>query len=75
MLFLTILAASSSNWSAVLVIPFAAYALPNLDFSPAQDTIFQKSSSAVYKSCDTCFNLDSGFNNPLNALSDETVAP
>ena len=41
----------------------------------AQDAIFQKSSSAVYKSCDTDFNLDNGFNNNLKPLSDVMVSP
>ena len=73
MLFLTMSAASclkncSSNLTSTplrlkdcpLTNPTFSYAFSNLDFSMAQEYIFQKSSSAVYKSCDTCFNFDNG---------------
>ena len=41
----------------------------------AHDAIFQKSSSAVYNSCDTDFNFDNGFNNILKPLSADIVSP
>ena len=58
-----------------LTTPDFSKAFSILPFSTAQEYIFQKSSSAVYKSCDTCFNFDNGFNNNLIPLSDVIVSP
>ncbi len=58
-----------------LTKPIFSYAFSNLDFSMAQEYIFQKSSSAVYKSCDTDFSFDNGFYNNLIPLSDVIVSP
>ena len=58
-----------------LVKPIFSKDFSNLDFSIAQEYIFQKSSSAVYKSCDIDFNFDKGFNNNLIPLSDVMVSP
>ena len=46
-----------------------------LSFSIAHEKIFQKSSSAVYKSCDTDFNLDKGLSNALIPFEVVNVDP
>ena len=58
-----------------LVIPLSANCFSILVFSVAHDAIFQKSSSAVYRSCDTDFNFDNGLSNILRPLSDVIVSP